>query len=165
MQSFLSEDRYSPDYNWLKVSKSQYLKQYEKNPVNWLEWTEETFDKAKREGKLVMISIGCRSCHWCEVMKSESFEDAEIAKLLNDWFISIKVDREERPDIYSKYLNIRQEVTGNAGLPLTMFLSSDQRLLFAGNYLPKESRDGGQTFKEIIIEVYTNYFLKFNQGD
>lgn len=158
MQSFLSEDRYSPQYNWLSLSKSPFLKQYEKNPVNWLEWSAEAFDKAKREGKLVMVSIGCSSCHWCEVMKREVFEDIEIAKLLNDRFISIKVDREERPDINSLYLEMSQGMANDAGMPLTLFLSSDQKLLFVGDYLLKDSQDGRPSFEEVITDVYTKYF-------
>lgn len=163
MQSFLSEDRYSPQYNWLSLSKNPYLKQYEKNPVNWLEWSVEAFDKAKREGKLVMVSIGCSSCQWCEVMKREVFEDREIAKLLNDGFISIKVDREERPDINSNYLKISNRVTNDGGMPLTLILSWDQKLLFAGDYLLKESQDGRPSFEEVITDVYTKYF-KLGQG-
>lgn len=156
MQSFLSEDRYSPQYNWLSLSKNPYLKQYEKNPVNWLEWSVEAFDKARREGKLVMVSIGCGSCHWCEVMKREVFEDREIAKLLNDGFISIKVDREERPDINSNYLKISNRVTNDGGMPLTLILSWDQKLLFAGDYLLKESQDGRPSFEEVITDIYKN---------
>ncbi|MBS4193028.1 thioredoxin domain-containing protein [Bacillus sp. FJAT-49705] len=157
MQSFLSEERYSPTYNWLVQSKSPYLKQHEKNPVNWLEWSPEAFEKAKREEKPVFVSIGYSTCHWCHVMGRESFEDEETAKLLNERFISIKVDREERPDIDSIYMNVCEMMNGHGGWPLSVFLTPDQKPFYAGTYFPKESRYGTPGLKEVIIQLYDQF--------
>ncbi|QED48215.1 thioredoxin domain-containing protein [Cytobacillus dafuensis] len=157
MQSFLSEDRYSPTYNWLVQSKSPYLKQYEKNPVNWLEWSLEAFEKAKREGKAVFVSIGYSECHLCNAMKQESFEDDETARLLNERFITIKVDREELPDIDSIYMNVCEMMTGHGGWPLSVFLTPDQKPFYAGTYFPKESLNGTPGFKELIIQLYDQF--------
>lgn len=160
MQSWLSEDRYSPTYNWLMQSKSPYLKQHEKNPVNWLEWSDEAFGKAKREEKPVFVSIGYLSCYWCHVMKGESFEDEETAKLLNDRFISIKVDREERPDIDLLYRNDCQMMIGQGIWPLNVFMTPEQKPFYAGTYFPKESLDGRLSFKEVITQLYDYYQQK-----
>lgn len=106
--------------NILKNEKSPYLQQHSENPVNWYPWCEEAFRRAREEDKPVFLSIGYSTCHWCHVMAHESFEDAEVAKLLNDNFICIKVDREERPDIDSVYMTVCQALTGSGGWPLTL---------------------------------------------
>ncbi|MEH7124745.1 DUF255 domain-containing protein [Bacillus sp. JJ1773] len=155
MQSFLSEERYSPTYNWLVLSRSPYLKKHERSPVNWLEWSTEAFDKAKRECKLVFVSIGDNHCHLCTVMEHESFEDMETAQLLNDKFICMMIDKEEHPDIASLCLSKCQKMDVKGEGPLNIFLSSEQETLYAARYLPKESLDDGMIgFKELITQVY-----------
>ncbi|MBX7394028.1 thioredoxin domain-containing protein [Clostridium chauvoei] len=129
-------------HNYLINEKSPYLLQHAYNPVNWYSWCNEAFDKAKRENKPIFLSIGYSTCHWCHVMAHESFEDKEIASLLNEHFISIKVDREERPDIDSIYMTFCQKTTGRGGWPLTIFMTPDQKPFFAGTYFPKENRYG-----------------------
>ena len=128
--------------NRLKDEKSPYLLQHAYNPVNWYPWGEEAFQKASREDKPIFLSIGYSSCHWCHVMEKESFEDAEVAQLLNEIFVCIKVDREERPDIDSVYMAVCQMMTGKGGWPLTIVMTPDRKPFFAATYIPKESRFG-----------------------
>ncbi|MDX9702703.1 MAG: thioredoxin domain-containing protein [Candidatus Auribacterota bacterium] len=125
--------------NHLKDSLSPYLIQHASNPVEWWPWCEEAFRKARDEEKPVFLSIGYSTCHWCHVMERESFEDPEVARLMNETFISIKVDREERPDIDSVYMAVCQMVTGGGGWPLSIIMTSDKKPFFAGTYLPKHS--------------------------
>ena len=128
--------------NKLIKEKSPYLLQHAHNPVNWYPWGEEAFKKAKKEDKPIFLSIGYSTCHWCHVMAHESFEDEEVAKLMNDTFICIKVDREERPDIDGIYMNVCQMMTRSGGWPLTIVMTPDKKPFFAGTYFPKESRFG-----------------------
>ncbi len=129
--------------NRLINEKSPYLLQHAHNPVNWYPWGEEAFSKAISEDKAIFLSIGYSTCHWCHVMERESFEDKEVAQLLNEKFISIKVDREERPDIDHIYMDFCQMMTGSGGWPLTVFLNpQDKSPFFAGTYFPKEDRYG-----------------------
>jgi hypothetical protein len=128
--------------NRLAKEKSPYLLQHAQNPVDWYPWSEEAFEKAEKEDKPVFISIGYSTCHWCHVMEKESFEDKEVAKLLNEKFVSIKVDREERPDIDDIYMKACVVITGSGGWPLTIIATPQKRPFFAGTYLPKKSRDG-----------------------
>ena len=123
--------------NRLKQEKSPYLMQHGENPVDWYPWCEEAFQKAAREDKPIFLSIGYSTCHWCHVMAHESFEDPEVADLLNREFISIKVDREERPDIDAVYMSVCQAMTGSGGWPLTIFMTPEQKPFFAGTYFPK----------------------------
>jgi uncharacterized protein len=109
---------------------------------NWYPWKEEVFEKAEKEDKPVFLSIGYSSCHWCHVMEKESFEDAEVAKILNDGFINIKVDREERPDIDKFYMNVCQILTGSGGWPLSLFLTAQKEPFFAATYIPKHNMHG-----------------------
>ncbi|MDO6656936.1 thioredoxin domain-containing protein [Anaerobacillus sp. 1_MG-2023] len=146
-----------PYENKLIHEKSPYLLQHAHNPVDWYPWGEEAFEKAKREDKPVLVSIGYSTCHWCHVMERESFEDEETAKLLNDRFVAIKVDREERPDIDSIYMKVCQGLTGQGGWPLNVFLTSDQKPFYAGTYFPKESRYNIPGFKDAIIQLYQQY--------
>ncbi len=125
--------------NLLKNEKSPYLLQHMDNPVNWYPWGEEVFEKARKEDKPVFLSIGYSTCHWCHVMAHESFEDDEVAAVLNRDFISIKVDREERPDIDSVYMSVCISMIGSGGWPLTVFLTPDKKPFFAATYLPKHS--------------------------
>ena len=139
--------------NRLIKEKSPYLLQHAYNPVDWFPWCEEAFEKAKREDKPVFLSIGYSTCHWCHVMEKESFEDEEIAKILNENFVSIKVDREERPDIDSVYMSVCQAMTGTGGWPLTIIMTPDKRPFFAGTYFPKEGRYGRPGLKEILLTI------------
>lgn len=157
MKDYLTKDRYSNYFNWLVKSQSPYLQQHQTNPVNWLEWSEEAFEKAKQENKPVFLSIGYSTCHWCHVMAHESFEDEQVAKLLNERFVSIKVDREERPDIDSVYMRVCQLLTGQGGWPLSVFLTPDQKPFYAGTYFPKTSRHGMPGFMDVITQLYDKY--------
>ena len=126
--------------NRLQYETSPYLMQHVQNPVDWYPWCEEAFRKAREEDKPVFLSIGYSTCHWCHVMARESFEDAQIAKLLNQYFVSIKVDREERPDVDSIYMAVCQAFTGSGGWPTSIFMTPDQKPFFAGTYFPRHSR-------------------------
>ncbi len=161
MQSYLEEDRHSANYNWLVLAKSPYLKQHETNPVNWFEWSHEVFKKAKRENKPVFLSIGDSTCDWCKKMAHESFEDQEVAQLLNEKFISIKVDREEQPDIDGMYRQMYQAVSRQSGWPLSVFLTPDQVPFYVGTYFPKERKHGKPCFKAVINELYDKYKNEF----
>jgi len=128
--------------NRLIHEKSPYLLQHAHNPVNWYPWSDKSFTRAKKENKPIFLSIGYATCHWCHVMEKESFEDEETARYLNDTFVCIKVDREERPDIDSVYMAACQMLTGSGGWPLSIFMTPDKRPFFAATYLPKRSRFG-----------------------
>ena len=125
--------------NRLALEKSPYLRQHADNPVDWYPWGDEAFDKARRENKPVFLSIGYSTCHWCHVMEHESFEDAEVAALMNRAFVCVKVDREERPDVDHIYMTVCQMMTGSGGWPLTLLLTPDRRPFFAATYIPKPS--------------------------
>jgi len=126
--------------NRLGDEKSPYLLQHAYNPVDWYPWGKEAFEKAEKEDKPVFLSIGYGTCHWCHVMEHESFEDPEVARLMNDAFVSIKVDREERPDIDKIYMQVAQMMTGRGGWPLTIIMTPDKNPFFAGTYIPKGDR-------------------------
>ncbi len=128
--------------NRLINEKSPYLLQHAHNPVDWYPWSEEAFEKAKKENKLVFLSIGYSTCHWCHVMEKESFENEYVAREMNDLFVSIKVDREERPDIDSAYMTVSQMMTGTGGWPLNVIMTPDKVPVFALTYIPRESRRG-----------------------
>ena len=128
--------------NRLIREKSPYLLQHAYNPVDWYAWGDEAFEKARKEDKPIFLSIGYSTCHWCHVMEHESFEDAEVARLMNEAFVSIKVDREERPDLDHVYMTVCQMMTGAGGWPLNVILTPDRKPFFAGTYFPKESRFG-----------------------
>lgn len=136
--------------NRLISEKSPYLLQHAHNPVDWYPWGDEAFSKAKSENKPVFLSIGYSTCHWCHVMAHESFEDAEVAAALNRDFISVKVDREERPDIDAVYMKVCQALTGSGGWPLTVFLAPDGKPFWAGTYLPKSARYGQPGLTELL---------------
>lgn len=136
--------------NRLQTEKSPYLLQHKENPVDWYPWGEEAFAKANAENKPVFLSIGYATCHWCHVMAHESFEDEGIAKLLNDAFINVKVDREERPDIDSTYMTVCQLLTGQGGWPLTIIMNPDKEPFYAGTYIPKEARFGRIGLRQLI---------------
>ncbi|MBS7249572.1 MAG: thioredoxin domain-containing protein [Candidatus Freyarchaeota archaeon] len=139
--------------NRLISQKSPYLLQHAYNPVDWYPWGEEAFKKAEREDKPIFLSIGYSTCHWCHVMEKESFEDPEVARLMNETFVSIKVDREERPDIDNVYMMVCQMMTGSGGWPLTIIMTPSGKPFFAGTYIPKESRFGLTGMKSLIPRI------------
>ena len=139
--------------NRLQKEKSPYLRQHGENPVDWYPWGEEAFEKARREDKPVFLSIGYSTCHWCHVMAHESFEDAEIASILNDNYVSVKVDREERPDVDSVYMAACVAANGSGGWPLTAILTPAQEPFFVGTYFPKENRGGRMGLKVLLAAV------------
>ncbi len=140
----------SPIPNRLLQEKSPYLLQHAGNPVDWYPWGDEAFDRAQREDKPVFLSVGYSTCHWCHVMAHESFEDETTAALLNEAFVCVKVDREERPDIDGIYMSVCQMMTGSGGWPLTIIMTPDRLPFFAATYIPKESRWGRQGLVELI---------------
>lgn len=143
----------SDQENHLKGEKSPYLLQHVHNPVDWYPWGEEAFRKARAENKLIFLSIGYSTCHWCHVMEKESFEDREVAEEMNRVFVSIKVDREERPDVDSVYMTASQVMTGTGGWPLNMILTPDRKPVFAFTYIPKESRRGNIGMIDLCKQV------------
>ncbi len=140
-------------FNRLIFEKSPYLLQHAANPVNWYPWGGEAFQHAAADEKPIFLSIGYATCHWCHVMEKESFEDPQIADLINQAFIPIKVDREERPDIDQIYMSVCQSLTGSGGWPLTVLLTPDKKPFFAGTYFPKESRSGRAGLMDLIPKV------------
>ena len=126
-------------WNRLIFEKSPYLLQHASNPVDWYPWSEEAFELAKELNKPIFLSIGYSTCHWCHVMEHESFEDNEVASLMNDAFINIKIDREERPDIDNVYMDVTQKLTGRGGWPMTIIMTPEKMPFFAGTYFPKKS--------------------------
>jgi len=144
--------------NRLINEKSPYLLQHAYNPVDWYPWGEEAFEVARRDNKPVFLSIGYSTCHWCHVMAHESFEDPEVARLMNDAFVCIKVDREERPDIDSVYMNVCQLMTGSGGWPLTIVMTADKRPFFAGTYFPNENRYGRIGMRELVPRIKEIWF-------
>ena len=139
--------------NRLIFEKSPYLLQHAHNPVDWYPWSPGAFKKAEDEDKPIFLSIGYSTCHWCHVMERESFEDAEVAKLLNDAFVCIKVDREERPDLDNVYMKVCQQLIGSGGWPLHIIMTSDKKPFFAATYISRESRFGQIGMKELIPKV------------
>jgi hypothetical protein len=139
--------------NRLSREKSHYLLQHAENPVDWYPWGEEAFDKAKREDKPIFLSIGYSTCHWCHVMAHESFEDEEVGRMLNEFFVAIKVDREERPDVDMVYMAVCQAITLKGGWPLSVFMTPDAKPFYAGTYFPKTGRMGMPGFMDIISHI------------
>jgi uncharacterized protein len=139
--------------NRLIHKKSPYLLQHAHNPVDWYPWGKEAFDKAKKENKPIFLSVGYSTCHWCHVMERESFENPAIAKLMNDNFVNIKVDREERPDIDQVYMTFVQATTGSGGWPMTVFLTPDLKPFVGGTYFPPEDRGGQPGLTRVLKKV------------
>src|SRR3989441_295139 len=148
--SVAREEQYT---NRLIKEKSPYLLQHAHNPVDWYPWGEEAFEKARREDKPIFLSIGYSTCHWCHVMERESYNDPEVAKLMNDAFVSIKVDREERPDIDNVYMNVALMMMGSGGWPLNVILTPDKKPFFAATYIPKDNRFGQRGLLELIPQI------------
>jgi uncharacterized protein YyaL (SSP411 family) len=139
--------------NRLINEKSPYLLQHAYNPVDWHAWNQEAFEKARVENKPIFLSIGYSTCHWCHVMEKESFEDVEVARLMNEAFVSIKVDREERPDLDHVYMTVCQMMTGGGGWPLTIVMTPEKKPFFAATYIPKGSRFGRTGLVELIPRI------------
>ncbi len=139
--------------NRLAHEKSPYLLQHAENPVDWYPWGEEAFKRAATQDKPIFLSIGYSSCHWCHVMEEESFESEEVASILNRSFVSIKVDREERPDIDNVYMKICQSMTGSGGWPLTIIMTPDKKPFFAGTYFPRNARFGRTGIVEVLHKI------------
>ena len=139
--------------NRLADTNSPYLLQHKDNPVDWYPWGEDAFEKARAEDKPIFLSVGYSTCHWCHVMEDESFEDPEVAEAMNEAFVSIKVDREERPDIDSLYMTVCQMMNGNGGWPLTVLLTPDKKPFYATTYLPKKGRFGRMGMMDLIPRV------------
>lgn len=143
--------------NRLTREPSPYLQQHAHNPVDWYPWGKEALDKAKKENKLIFLSIGYSSCHWCHVMERESFEDDSVAAYLNQYFIPVKVDREERPDLDAVYMEAVQLMTGQGGWPLSVWLTPDQTPVFGGTYFPPDPMHGRPSFMQVLqrlVHVY-----------
>ena len=139
--------------NRLANEASPYLRQHADNPVDWYPWGEEALRRARDENKPILLSIGYAACHWCHVMAHESFEDAEIAALMNEHFVNIKVDREERPDLDSIYMSAVQAMTGHGGWPMTVFLTPDGRPFYGGTYYPPVPRHGMPAFPQLLLAL------------
>ena len=141
--------------NRLANEKSPYLLQHAHNPVDWYPWGEEAFEKARRENKPIFLSIGYSTCHWCHVMAHESFENEEVAAIMNRDFVNIKVDREERPDVDRVYMTFVQATTGGGGWPMSVWLTPDLKPFVGGTYFPPEDRYGQPAFRKVLDRIAT----------
>src|SRR5882757_6898814 len=139
--------------NRLALEKSPYLLQHAHNPVDWLPWGDEAFARARAENKPIFLSIGYSTCHWCHVMERESFEQEAIGAFLNEHFVSIKVDREERPDVDKIYMTFVQSTTGSGGWPMSVFLAPDLKPFFGGTYFPPDARHGRPSFLQLLQQI------------
>src|ERR1051325_10022854 len=139
--------------NRLAQETSPYLLQHANNPVDWYPWGPEALERARAEDKPILLSIGYSACHWCHRMEHESFEDPATAALMNAHFVSIKVDREERPDLDSIYMAAVQALSGQGGWPMTVFLTPDGKPFFGGTYFPPEDRHGLPAFRRVLTSV------------
>ena len=143
--------------NRLSNETSPYLLQHKDNPVDWYPWGEEAFERAREADKPIFLSVGYSACHWCHVMEQESFEDQATANLMNTLFVNIKVDREERPDVDSIYMNAVQAMTGQGGWPMSVFMMPDGRPFYGGTYFPNAPRHGMPSFQDILKRVSDAY--------
>src|SRR5215210_393495 len=143
--------------NRLAQATSPYLQQHRNNPVAWWEWGPEALAEAQRLNRPLLLSVGYSSCHWCHVMAHESFEDPEIAAVMNERFVNVKVDREERPDVDAVYMQAVQAMTGSGGWPMTVFLHPDGRPFFGGTYFPPEPSRGLPSFRQIMTRAHHLY--------
>jgi uncharacterized protein YyaL (SSP411 family) len=151
--------------NRLAKEASPYLQQHAHNPVDWYPWGSEALDRARREDKPILLSIGYSACHWCHVMERESFENDGVAKLMNEWFVNVKVDREERPDLDQVYQLVVQLMGRNGGWPLTVFLTPDQKPFFGGTYFPPVDRYGMPGFPKVLQAVWEAYRVRREEVD
>ena len=139
--------------NRLATSSSPYLLQHAGNPVDWFPWGDEAFARARAEDRPLLVSVGYSSCHWCHVMEHESFSDAGVAALMNDLFVNVKVDREERPDVDALTMEACVTMTGQGGWPTTVFMTPAGRPFYAGTYFPPEPRHGMPAFPQVLRAV------------
>src|SRR3954453_8647253 len=139
--------------NHLASEKSPYLLQHAHNPVDWYPWGEGAFSKAREENKPIFLSVGYSTCHWCHVMERESFENQALADLLNRFFIPVKVDREERPDVDRVYMTFVQATTGGGGWPMSVWLTPDLKPFYGGTYFPPDSRWGRPVFVSVLEQL------------
>src|SRR6185437_14006632 len=139
--------------NSLSRAASAYLRSAMQQPVQWNEWSEEAFALAQRENKPILLDIGAVWCHWCHVMDRESYEDAEIAAIINEHFVAVKVDRDERPDVDSRYQSAVSSISGQGGWPLTGFLTADGRPFYGGTYFPRDDRYGRPGFGRVLLTM------------
>ena len=146
--------------NRLLNESSPYLLQHAENPVDWYPWGTEAFERAVEMDLPILLSVGYSACHWCHVMERESFENDEIAALMNANFVNIKVDREERPDVDDIYMTAVQAMVGQGGWPLTVFLTPDRMPFFGGTYFPPEPRGGHAGFPQILKSISDSYKLR-----
>jgi uncharacterized protein len=149
--------------NRLAREKSPYLLQHAHNPVDWFAWNDEAFEKSRRENKPIFLSIGYSTCHWCHVMERESFEQENIGKFLNKHFVSIKVDREERPDVDKIYMTFVQSTTGGGGWPMSVFLTPDLKPFFGGTYFPPDARYGRPSFLQLLQQISSLWSERKNE--
>ena len=143
--------------NRLAQETSPYLLQHADNPVDWYAWGDEAFERARSEDRPILLSIGYSACHWCHVMEHESFEDDETARLMNERFVNVKVDREERPDVDALYMDAVVALTGHGGWPMTVFLTPEGEPFFGGTYFPPEPRHGMPAFSDVLTAVSDLY--------
>src|ERR1051325_279556 len=146
--------------NHLIKETSPYLLQHAHNPVDWYPWGEEALEKAKKEDKPILVSIGYAACHWCHVMERESFENEDTARMMNEYFINIKIDREERPDIDHIYMDAVQAMTGSGGWPLNVFLTPDCKPFYGGTYFPPVRAFNRSSWRETIAAIHQAYKQK-----
>src|SRR5215468_1461601 len=149
--------------NRLAHESSPYLRQHAHNPVDWYPWGEEALRRARQLDRPIFLSIGYSACHWCHVMEHESFENEDIARLMNENFINIKVDREERPDLDQIYMNAVQMMTGHGGWPMTMFLTPNGVPFYGGTYFPPEDRYNMPGFPRVLLSVAEAYRTQSDQ--
>ena len=156
-----------PGPNRLSGETSPYLRQHADNPVDWYPWGPEAFAAAREREVPILLSIGYSACHWCHVMERESFEDPDVAALMNDHFVCVKVDREERPDVDAIYMDAVQAMTGHGGWPMTVFLAPDGRPFYGGTYFPPADRGGMPGFPKImdaVADVWANRPARSGSG-
>ncbi|MBI2187135.1 MAG: thioredoxin domain-containing protein, partial [Acidobacteria bacterium] len=154
MEEVNGEVRYT---NRLIHEKSPYLLQHADNPVDWFPWGEDAFAKARRDGKPIFLSVGYSTCHWCYVMESQSFANPTIAAVMNEHFVSIKLDREERPDVDRVYMSFVQATTGSGGWPMSVFLTPDLKPFFGGTYFPPDA------FRSLLQQVHDVWTAQRNE--
>ena len=151
--------------NRLASETSPYLLQHAGNPVDWYPWGDEAFSLARSSGRPVLVSIGYAACHWCHVMERESFEDPAVAAEMNDSFVCIKVDREERPDVDAIYMDAVQAMTGQGGWPLNAFLTPDGVPFYAGTYFPPEPRHGLPAWRQVLAAIAESWVSQREEID
>ena len=146
--------------NSLSTASSAYLRSAMHQPVQWHEWGEDAFATAQRENKPILLDIGAVWCHWCHVMDRESYDDAEVAQIVNERFVAVKVDRDERPDIDSRYQAAISAISGQGGWPLTAFLTPDGKPFYGGTYFPPNDQYGRPSFKRVLLAISDAYHQK-----